>query len=238
MSSVDWTRRVDNRLLRSLPPEELDRMRSHIAPVPLLAEQVLLRQGQPITEVLFVEDGLISVQAPVADKLGHVEIGLIGNEGLTGISALLIEDRPISLHQAVVHVSGSALRMPVQQLRVALERSPAFRRNCQRYVGQTMGHLAQSVVCASRHSTSQRCARWLLLADDRMPGAPLPLRQVLLAQMLAVHRPGVSAALRLLQDKGCIRQQRGRIEILDRGELERSACECYRHEREMDALIS
>jgi len=53
-----------------------------------------------------------------------------------------------------------------------------------------------------------------------------------------VHRPGVSAALRLLQDKGCIRQQRGRIEILDRGELERSACECYRHEREMDALIS
>jgi CRP-like cAMP-binding protein len=141
------------------------------------------------------------------------------------------------MHQAVVHVSGSALRMPIAPLNALLDRMPEFRSACRRYVAGVINHLSQSVVCSSRHSTSQRCARWLLLADDRMPGAPLPLRQVLLAQMLAVHRPGVSAALRLLQDTGCIRQQRGRIEILDRTVLERSACECYGREREMQQIL-
>lgn len=237
MISVDWTRRIDNKLLQTIPSEELDRIRARVAPVALVAEQVLTRPGDLVTDVLFVEDGLISLQAQVADKLGHVEIGLIGREGLIGDSALLL-DRPVTLHQAVVHVSGSGLRIPVSDLRSAMQRTPAFRHACNSYLMAKLAHLAQSVVCSSRHSTTQRCARWLLLADDRMPGSPLPLRQVLLAQMLAVHRPGVSAALRLLQDKGCIRQQRGRIEITDRAVLERSACECYAREREMVALLN
>jgi CRP-like cAMP-binding protein len=237
MISVDWTRRIDNKLLQTIPSEELDRIRSRVAPVALVAEQVLTRPGDLVTDVLFVEDGLISLQAQVADKLGHVEIGLIGREGLVGDTALLM-DRPVTLHQAVVHVSGSGLRIPISDLRSAMQRTPAFRQACNLYLVAKLAHLAQSVVCSSRHSTTQRCARWLLLADDRMPGSPLPLRQVLLAQMLAVHRPGVSAALRLLQDKGCIRQQRGRIEITDRAVLERSACECYAREREMLALLN
>ncbi len=236
MNSVDWTRRIDNRLLQVLPSHELDRMRSNITPVPLIAEQVLLRPGDRVTEVLFVEEGLISMQAPVSDRLGHVEVGLVGHEGLVGLPALLME-RPIALHQAVVHVSGSALRMAVGPLNTLLDRVPDFRAACHRYVIGQFGHLAQSVVCSSRHSTTQRCARWLLLADDRMPGSPLPLRQVLLAQMLAVHRPGVSAALRLLQDTGCIRQQRGRIDILDRSVLEQTACECYAREREISNIL-
>ncbi|MDR3538486.1 MAG: Crp/Fnr family transcriptional regulator [Acetobacteraceae bacterium] len=211
-------------------------MRSHITPVPLIAEQVLLRPGDRVNDVLFVEEGLISVQAPVSDRLGHVEVGLVGREGLVGLPALLME-RPIALHQAVVHVSGSALRMPIGPLNTLLDRVPDFRHACNRYIVGEFGHLAQSVVCSSRHSTTQRCARWLLLADDRMPGSPLPLRQVLLAQMLAVHRPGVSAALRLLQDTGCIRQQRGRIDILDRSILEQSACECYARERVLRDLL-
>lgn len=236
MVSVDWTRRIDNKLLQTIPSEELDRIRSRVSPVALVAEQILTRPGDRVNEVLFVEDGLISLQAQVADKLGHVEIGLIGREGLIGDGALLL-DQPVALHQAMVHVSGSGLRIPVTDLKAAMQRTPAFRQACLCYLSTKINHLAQSVVCSSRHSTTQRCARWLLLADDRMPGSPLPLRQVLLAQMLAVHRPGVSAALRLLQDKGCIRQQRGRIEIIDRVVLERSACECYAREREMQVLI-
>jgi CRP-like cAMP-binding protein len=183
-----------------------------------------------------VEDGLVSVQADVSDKLGHIEINLVGREGLVGVTALLM-DRPMALHQAVVHVSGSGLRMQAADLAACMDRAPAFRAACQRYVTGMIGHLAQSVVCSSRHSTTQRCARWLLLADDRMPGSPLPLRQVLLAQMLAVHRPGVSAALRMLQDKGCIRQYRSRIEIIDRAALEASACACYAEERAMMVMI-
>jgi CRP-like cAMP-binding protein len=237
MISVDWTCRIDNSLLRVIPIQDMIALRSHIAPVALVAEQVLSRAGETITEVLFIEDGLISLQAPVADRFGHLEVGLVGHEGVVGLPALLL-NQAVSLHHGVVHVSGTALRVPIAQLNAALDRSPEFREACHRYVVAMLARLTQSVVCGSRHSTIQRCARWLLLYDDRMPGEPLPLRQTLLAQILAVHRPGVSAALRLLQDRGCVRQHRGRIEILDRRELERTTCECYARERALVEAVT
>jgi Mn-dependent DtxR family transcriptional regulator len=45
--------------------------------------------------------------------------------------------------------------------------------------------------------------------------------------MLGVRREGVTAAARKLQDAGLIRYSRGRIEVMDRGRLEKRACECY-----------
>jgi CRP-like cAMP-binding protein len=236
MLAVDWTRRIDNRLLQALSPHDLDEIRSHITRVPLVAEHVITRQGEPLQDVLFIEDGLISIQAEVGAGLGHVEVGLIGCEGLIDMSALLL-DEPFAMHRTVVHVSGAGLRMPVAHLRACMDRTPEFRHACQQYVVTNFGHLSQSIVCNSRHNTTQRCARWLLSANDRVPNISLPLRQTLLAQMLAVHRPGVSAALRTLQDQGSIHQQRGRIDILDRELLERSACECYAQARAMHAIL-
>jgi CRP-like cAMP-binding protein len=118
-----------------------------------------------------------------------------------------------------------------------MDRIPAFRHACNRYVVENLNHMARSVVCNSHHNTTQRCARWLLLANDRVPDIPLPLRQVLLAQMLAVHRPGISAALRSLQNNGCVLQQRGQISIIDRRLLEGAACECYAQEQVMRAIL-
>ena len=49
-----------------------------------------------------------------------------------------------------------------------------------------------------------------------------------ISNMLGIHREAVSLAASRLQGRGVISYKRGRIRILDRGELERSACECYR----------
>lgn len=45
--------------------------------------------------------------------------------------------------------------------------------------------------------------------------------------MLRVRRMGITEVAGVLQKKRLIRYQYGRITILDRGGLERAACECY-----------
>jgi Mn-dependent DtxR family transcriptional regulator len=56
----------------------------------------------------------------------------------------------------------------------------------------------------------------------------LPLTHEFLAIMLGVRRSSVTDVLKPLQDRGWIRNGRGKIEILDRPGLESLACECYR----------
>ena len=56
----------------------------------------------------------------------------------------------------------------------------------------------------------------------------LVMTQELIANMLGVRREGVTEAASRLQKSGCIRYARGRIEVLDRNELEKRTCECYR----------
>ena len=45
--------------------------------------------------------------------------------------------------------------------------------------------------------------------------------------MLGVRRVSVTEVLRLLQDRGLVKNSRGKIAILNREGLEQLACECY-----------
>ena len=54
------------------------------------------------------------------------------------------------------------------------------------------------------------------------------MTQELIADMLGVRREGVTVAAGRLQDEGAISYVRGRINILDRRQLEETVCECYR----------
>jgi hypothetical protein len=65
------------------------------------------------------------------------------------------------------------------------------------------------------------------MTHDRVEGNEFPLTHELLALMLGVRRPGVTLAMRALQDAGLVRYTRGRIEIVDRSGLGRASCECY-----------
>jgi Mn-dependent DtxR family transcriptional regulator len=46
--------------------------------------------------------------------------------------------------------------------------------------------------------------------------------------MLGVTRASVNEVAQELQDAGAIEYTRGRVMILDRGELESRSCDCYR----------
>jgi CRP-like cAMP-binding protein len=87
--------------------------------------------------------------------------------------------------------------------------------------------VAQTAACNRLHKVQERLARWLLIAQDRLDSATVPITQDFLATMLGTDRPTVSLAAGILQRRGVIATKRGAPEILNRTKLEQCACECY-----------
>jgi CRP-like cAMP-binding protein len=67
----------------------------------------------------------------------------------------------------------------------------------------------------------------VLQTQDRVGGSEFLLKQDFLAMMLGVQRPTVTLVIGTLQDAGLITSKYGRIRVLKRRRLERTACECY-----------
>ncbi len=216
---------IRNELLRSLPPDQLERLRPYLIPVTLVLSQVLHEFETQIDDTYFVESGLISLTANTNDN-GQVEVGMTGREGFVGLAALL-NPTPISIHRAFVQVPGRANRIQTATFRELVDQSPTLRDRCLRYVQVMMVQNSQIAACNARHGLSQRLARWLLMSRDRIDTNDLPMTQEFLSYMLGVRRAGVSVVANALQTQGLIRQSRGRITLLDRAGLEARACSCY-----------
>ncbi|HEY9909610.1 MAG TPA: Crp/Fnr family transcriptional regulator, partial [Thermosynechococcaceae cyanobacterium] len=107
-----------------------------------------------------------------------------------------------------------------------------------RYVQALLAQTSQSVACNRFHTTEERLARWLLLVADAVSSKDFFLTQEFIAQMVGVRRAGVTIAAGNLAQAGLIRYSRGRIEIINRPELEEFSCECYGMIRnEFDRLL-
>ena len=139
---------------------------------------------------------------------------------------------------AIVQVPGSALRMKAAECMAAFDQSAAVRSVIMRFVGSLLDLGAQTAACNRLHNIEQRCARWLLVAHDRLQTDVMPMTHELLASMLGVRRAGVTEAAGELQRRGLIRYHHGSVTIVDREGLEASACECSRidHDRFMRLL--
>jgi len=97
--------------------------------------------------------------------------------------------------------------------------------------------LAQGAACNKVHSIEQRCAKWLLMAQDRLQTEEFTVTQAFLAEMLGVRRPSVSEVALRLQHRGVIHYRQGHMTIVDRPGLERLACVCYSVVREEFARL-
>lgn len=212
-----------NRLLRALPAAELEHLRSSLVSVPLEVGMPIYEPHRRITRVYFPVDGIISLVSEMAE--GTVEVGTIGREGMTGLPLVLGAATMPS--RAFVQVPGRAYCMRDEAFLAAMHESPTFRRLLFRYALSLFDQAAQHAACNRLHSLEERCARWLLMTHDRVDGDVLTLKQQFLAEMLGVHRPAVTLAAGALQKAGAIRYTRGKVTVLDRDALERSACECY-----------
>ena len=117
--------------------------------------------------------------------------------------------------------------MPAAKCKEAFDQSPAFRAAVLRYVAAFLDLGAQTAACNRLHSIEQRCARWFLMALDRLDGDVMPMTHEFLASMLGVRRAGITETAGELQRAGLIRNGRGEVTVVDRPGLEAMACECY-----------
>jgi CRP-like cAMP-binding protein len=177
-----------------------------------------------MVDVWFPTSAIVSMCAAISDG-GSIEVGTIGPEGAVGAAAAL--GRRLTLHRNVVLLSGDALRLDVDEFRRWCKASPELNECVLSYLHALLSQATQAVACSRFHTAEQRLARWLLEAADRARVQSFPLTQESLSLLLGMRRPWLTQTAQRLQDRGLIRSQRGDIEIINRPDLERAACECY-----------
>lgn len=220
---------IRNRLLRALPPADFDYLRPHLHYILLPPRQVLHKPEAPIQHIYFIEQGLVSALTTMANG-SMVDVRMTGAEGVTGLLYLLgAETLP---QQIDVEITGTAFQISAPFLKSEFDRRGVLRRIIMRFVADALIMTSRTAACNRMHAIRQRCARWLLMASDRIESETIPMTHELLSVMLGVRRAGVTVVAGELQRSGIIRCQRGRLTILDRAALEACACECYQLDRE------
>jgi CRP-like cAMP-binding protein len=215
---------VRNRLLQKLTPDDFGLLQPHLEAVELGLKAVLVEANTPIESVWFIEEGLGSIVAVGPDD-EQVEVAHVGPDGMVGKSAILGVDQ--STNRTFMQVAGSGLRLRVSWFRSALESSPTLRPFLLRYVHVSMTQLSQTALANGRYNLQERLARWLLMCQDRLGGAEMPLTHEFLSLMLGVRRSGVTEAIHLLEGIHVIKATRGQVRILQRERLEEIAGGSY-----------
>jgi CRP-like cAMP-binding protein len=220
---------LTNRLLSALPAEDFSRLFPHFEPVSLAAGEVLYKFDLEMRFAYFPETAVVS-HLHILTEGGMTEADMVGCEGLTGLSAVF--GAPTPGYMTEVSLAGSALRIRLDVLRQEFMRCGALHQLLLKYASARIALLSRRAVCNGNHRVEERLCAWLLMMHDRAGGAPLALTHERIARHLGTRRAGVTGAATLLRDRGVIAYTRGHISILDRGQLEASACECYPAVRE------
>jgi CRP-like cAMP-binding protein len=221
-------------VLDTLPPGDYERIARNLEPVELRLSQILFEPGDRTEHVYFPVESIISLMTELEDGSG-VETGLVGREGMAGISAVYGVE--LESKVATVQRTGSALRMRSDELREELARGASLQRLLLQYAHALMSEISQSVVCNVYHKVDVRLVRWLLMFQDRAGTDEFELTHEFMANMLGVTRSSVGDTARKLQDMGLVSYDRGHFRILNRTALEQMACECYEVVRgEFDSL--
>ena len=214
-----------NRLLSRFPPPIRNELASQLKQVQLPAGNVLHRSGDPVEEVFFPIDCIISVTATMEN--GDVtQVGLVGNREMVGLNAFM-GGRELNRTAYTVQLAGRAIRVPADRLLALFDSNKVLRDVLLKYTQSYIAQLSQNVACSSRHTLRDRLARWLLEIRDRNGGDEVHLTHEGIASLLSVRRAGVSQELSVLEKRRIVQCNRASIFILDPGKLAEAACECY-----------
>lgn len=221
---TDLSHRPRNVILSQLPENEYAALVKYFVPVQLTLGQKLSEPNEPIDHIYFLNSGLVSVDA-LSKKGESIEVSVIGREGFSGLPALI--NQPQMSHAVIVTGVGDGIRIRSSIVRDEFRKGATLRELIHAFIYLQGVQVTQSVLCNTMHEVDERLARWLLTSADRMETEDLNLTQEFLAQMLGLQRSTVTVAASALQRAGLIGYTRGKIQILDRHNLAKVACECY-----------
>lgn len=212
-----------NRVLASLPPRELRAAQSRFRSKPLAHDAVIYSPAQRVDDLVFPLSGMLSVIREMEDGR-LVEVAAITRDGMTGLP-LRGDGRSLGA-RTLIQIEGVFAFLDVDCVSEMCRRDPQALDIFDRATQVFAATLLMTAACNRAHDVNQRLARWLLVADDAIDG-PIRLTQEYLAAMVGVQRPTVTLAAGRLQDLGVIAYKRGRINVLDRRQLENMTCECH-----------
>lgn len=213
-----------NRLLAAIPKTEFKILSAKMETVPLAFGEPIYEAGEAIKRIYFPESGIISLLSEV-DKESTLEVGIVGSEGLAGVSVFLgVGNSP---NRALVQGGGFARVMSPQAFLAACKSSEKLSQAVRRFIHSLLTQISQSAVCNRYHLIEDRLSRWLLMTHDRMRSDEFQITQEFLSNMLGVRREAVNKAAGDLQRRGLISYKRGHLTVIDRAVLEAAACPCY-----------
>jgi CRP-like cAMP-binding protein len=213
-----------NRLLESLPNNDLVRLLPYLERVEFEGEEYVYQPEDEIEYIYFPETAVMS-EFQILEDGRTVEFAMTGREGVVGLSAIFNGQTAANWTQ--ISVAGTALKANARILKEEFNRGGELHAVFLDYINNYIGQISQRVVCNSYHTVEQRLCSWLLMLQDRNKTDKVPLTQEQIARLLGVHRPSVTQIAQILRRRKIINYMRGKISIIDRAKLENSACECY-----------
>jgi len=207
-----------NRILNSLSFADLGKLQPFLERVKLRFRQRLQIANRKISDVHFLESGLVAVMAITGVGRCETQVALIGKEGMTGLP--IIFDSRQSPFDLVVEVEGQGQSISVDNLLDVMDQSPCVRDAMMAYLHATWLEFARTAAINAQGTIEERLAHLLIVAQDRLDTKELRLTQEQLATMMAVRRAGVTVALQNLEASALIARDRGNITVIDRAGLE------------------
>jgi len=215
---------IGNKMLAALPAQEYQRLADKLEPFDLKFGETIYKPNENINNVYFLNSGIVSFLTAI-EKRSTLEVGLVGNEGMVGLSTFLGTTK--SPNSAVVRATGIAWKMKATDFLNECRENILLSRIVHNYTHLLLTQLSLVGACNRFHPIIKRLTCWLLMTSDRMGTGKFNITQQFISNMLGVRREAVAKAAGSLQEKQLISYSRGNLSILNRAGLETFACKCY-----------
>lgn len=202
--------------LRSVSQKGLERISSaaRIAGFPRGARVV--REGQPVANMLLVDKGAIRVFKSIPEGRQITLYRVLPSDGCILMTYSILNDAPFPA-SATAEVDTQAWMIPGQLVRDLFADEPAFRTFANELVMKTIAPLIMMIDQIAFHKMDRRLASFLLSASETQPGAfkPVTMTHEQIAGHLGTVREVVSRCVSSFETDSLIEVSRRSIRILD-----------------------
>lgn len=205
-----------NALLASLPDIIFDRLLQAATARALVERSVIYEAGHEVHEILFPIAGFAAFQVPL--KTGVlVDTAWIGSSGALGLMAGVGGYR--ASVRCLARSRMNAFSVPALDYQRLAAKHDVLRDLCLHFNDSLLAQTQMNAARAASLGLFDRLAILLLGASSLVASDEVHLTQTDIADMLSVRRSSISQVTTAMQDRGLIKNLRGRIVIRDRAAL-------------------